>query len=162
MLRKLKKAHPKASHHCFAYKIGTDGNNFRVGDGGEPSGTAGRQIIGQIDSRELTNLAVFVIRYFGGSLLGTAGLIQAYKTTAALALQMVPSIRKPVEEEYSLTFDYTQVNEVMQIVKNYNCRVINQEVQLFCKLRMVIPRSRKAEIQYKFDNLKNVELIKGG
>ena len=133
-----------------------------MSDDGEPSGTAGRQIMGQIDSRDLTNLVVFVIRYYGGSLLGTAGLIHAYKSTAALALQMVPSIRRPVEEEYSLIFDYTQINEVMQIVKNYDCRVISQEIQLFCKLRMAIPRRRKAEIQYKFDNLKNVELLKNG
>src|ERR1700704_2284357 len=96
-LQLLKKEHPKAVHHCFAYRIGLDGNNFRVNDDGEPSGSAGRPILGQIDSKQLTNVLVIVVRYFGGTLLGVPGLINAYKTTAALALQVTPVVRKPVE-----------------------------------------------------------------
>ncbi len=85
-LHVLKKEHPKAVHHCFAYRVGFDGNNFRVSDDGEPSGTAGKQIIGQIDSKNLTNTLVIVVRYFGGTLLGVPGLIVAYKTAASYVL----------------------------------------------------------------------------
>jgi uncharacterized YigZ family protein len=160
LLHLLKKEHPKASHHCYAYRIGWEGINFRASDDREPSGTAGRPILGQIDSRELTNLAVIVIRYFGGILLGVPGLIGAYKSTAALALQTVPVIRKPFEELYSVQFDPARMNEVMRIVKELNCRVTDQEIQLFCKLTLAIPKNREAEFQYKIDNLKNTEFTK--
>src|ERR1700742_4267725 len=89
-LNAIKKEHPKATHHCYAYRIGLDGNLFRVNDDGEPSGTAGRPILGQIDSKELVNVLVVVVRYFGGTLLGVPGLINAYKTATALALQITP------------------------------------------------------------------------
>lgn len=90
----LKKEHPKANHHCFAYRLGIDGTNFRVSDDGEPSGSAGRPILGQIDSKQLTNVLIIVVRYFGGTLLGVPGLINAYKTSAALALQQTTVIQK--------------------------------------------------------------------
>src|SRR5678816_1751573 len=95
-LQQLKKEHPKAVHHCFAYRVGLDANNFRSSDDGEPSGTAGKHILGQIDSKELTNVLVVVVRYFGGTLLGVPGLINAYKTAAALALQETAIIPKPL------------------------------------------------------------------
>ncbi len=106
-LQQLKKEHSKSSHHCFAYRIGLDGNNFCSSDDGEPSGTAGKPILGQIDSRGLTNVLVIVVRYFSGTLLGVPGLINAYKTAAALTLQLTPIIRKAVEVNYELQFDYT-------------------------------------------------------
>src|SRR5215216_7067867 len=83
-LKAIKEEHSKAAHHCFAYRIGIDGNNFRAGDDGEPSGSAGRPILGQIDSKELTNIAIVVVRYFGGTLLGVPGLINAYRTSASM------------------------------------------------------------------------------
>ncbi len=95
-LQQLKKEHPKAVHHCFAYRLGLDGNNFRISDDGEPSGTAGKPILGQIESKGLTNVLVIVVRYFGGTLLGVPGLINAYKTATAMALQLTPIIRKAV------------------------------------------------------------------
>ncbi len=131
-LQILKKEHPKAVHHCFAYRIGTDGNNFRSSDDGEPSGTAGKPILGQIDSKELVNVAVIVVRYWGGTLLGVPGLINAYKVSAAMALQITPIIQKQVELAYSIEFDYTQMNDVMMILKQFNCKIIAQEMQLFC------------------------------
>lgn len=93
-LAEIKKGHPKATHHCFAYRLGLNDDLFRVNDDGEPSGTAGRPILGQIDSRQLTNIMIIVVRYFGGTLLGVPGLINAYKSSAALVLQLTPPVKK--------------------------------------------------------------------
>ena len=154
----LKKEHPKAVHHCFAYRIGTDGNNFRVNDDGEPSGSAGKPILGQIDSKEITNVVVIVVRYFGGTLLGVPGLINAYKTVTSLVLQVTPIIQKPVEVLYTVHFDYTRMNEVMIVLKQFNCRVIKQEAQLFCNLEVYFPKNRLLDIQYRLKEIQGVEL----
>ena len=158
-LQSLKKEHPKAVHHCFAYRLGWDGNVFRVSDDGEPSGTAGRPILGQIDSKELTNVSVIVVRYFGGTLLGVPGLIQAYKSATAMALQLVPVIQKPIEVMYELHFDYTQMNDVMMIVKQCGCSVVGQENQLFCLLRVGIPKSRLEEALHRLNDIRSVEVL---
>jgi len=155
-LQGLKKEHAKAVHHCFAYRIGTDGNNFRSSDDGEPSGTAGKPMLGQIDSKELTNVGVVVVRYWGGTLLGVPGLINAYKTSTALALQVTPVIQKQVELKYSIEFDYTQMNEVMIILKQFNCTIIAQEMQLFCMIKTGIPQNRLQETLYRLNDLQNV------
>ena len=160
LLQSLKKEHPKAVHHCFAYRIGTDGNNFRVSDDGEPSGTAGRPILGQIDSKAITNTAVIVVRYFGGTLLGVPGLINAYKTATTLALQVVPVIQKQIEEKYVLHFDYTQMNEVMMVMKQYNCTIITQDMQLFCHITAGIAKSRLQEVLYRLKELQQVDVEK--
>ena len=154
----LKKEHPKAVHHCFAYRIGTDGNNFRVSDDKEPSGSAGKPILNAIDSRQLTNVLIVVVRYFGGTLLGVPGLINAYKSSAALALQLVPAIQYPIEINYQLQFNYTMMNEVMMIVKQYNCTVIKQESQLFNILEIGIPKARLQEALDKLKELHTVEI----
>ena len=160
LLQNLKKEHPKAVHHCFAYRIGTDGNNFRVSDDGEPSGTAGRPILGQIDSKEITNTAIIVVRYFGGTLLGVPGLINAYKTAATLALQVVPIIQKQIEVNFNIQFDYTQMNEVMMVMKQYNCTIISKEMQLFCNINAGIAQSRLPEVLYRLKELQQVEVKK--
>ena len=158
ILLNIKKEHPKAVHHCFAYRIGTDGNNFRVSDDGEPSGTAGKQILGQIDSKMLTNTAVIVVRYFGGTLLGVPGLINAYKTTTVFALQVVPIIKKQIEIKYILHFDYTRLNEVMMVLKQYNCTIITQELQLFCTMNIGIGVLNLADVLKRLKELKQVEM----
>ena len=154
----LKKEHPKAVHYCLAYRMGIDGNTFRVSDDGEPSGSAGRPILGQIDSKQLTNVLVVVVRYFGGTLLGVPGLINAYKTSTALALQLIPIVQKAVEVNYELNFDYHQMNEVMMIVKQYNCQVTEQVAQLFVQLKIGIPKHRLEEALNKFGELREVAL----
>ncbi len=159
-LAAIKKEHPKATHHCFAYRIGLDGTVFRVSDDGEPSGSAGRPILGQIDSRQATNVAIIVVRYFGGTLLGVPGLINAYKTTAALVLQVTPLVQKPVLTVYELQFDYTQMNDVMMISKQFDCMVLKQEMNLFCVLHIGIPKNRMDEVIYKLGELRSVELRK--
>jgi uncharacterized YigZ family protein len=152
----LKKEHPKAVHYCIAYRIGMDGNTFRVSDDGEPAGSAGRPILGQIDSKQLTNVLVVVVRYFGGTLLGVPGLINAYKTATALALQLIPRVQKAVEIKYELNFNYHQMNEVMMIVKQYNCNVTEQVAQLFVQLKMDIPKHRLEEVLNKLGELREV------
>lgn len=159
-LEAIKKEHPKATHHCFAYRIGIDGNSFRVNDDGEPSGTAGKPILGQIDSKELTNVGVVVVRYFGGSLLGVPGLINAYKTTASVVLQTIPFVQKPIEVKYRLQFDYTTMNDVMTIIKQYNCTILSQEIQLFSLFTIGIPISRLEEVLYRLKDLHTVETTK--
>lgn len=157
-LNDVKKEHPKATHHCFAYRLGLDGNTWRVSDDGEPSGSAGRPILGQIDSKALVNTLVVVVRYFGGTLLGVPGLINAYKTAASLALQTTQLVQKPVEKEFLVQFDYTQVGEIMTLVKQYNCRVVRQEMQLFCNMTIAVPRNRIREVSYKLQEIRDVEL----
>jgi uncharacterized YigZ family protein len=159
-LQQLKALHPKANHHCFAYRIGTDGNNFRSGDDGEPAGTAGKPILGQIDSRGVVNVAVIVVRYFGGSLLGVPGLINAYKTVTALALQVIPVVQKPIEINYKLQFDYNSINPVLMILRQFNCSILEQELQLFCSIKAGIPINRVEEIVYRLEEIKGVELVK--
>jgi uncharacterized YigZ family protein len=159
-LQQLKKEHPKAVHHCFAYRLGTDGNTFRSSDDGEPSGTAGKPILGQIDSAEITNVMVVVVRYWGGTLLGVPGLINAYKTAAALALQVTPIVQKQIEVAYTVQFDYTQMNEIMLVLKQYSCTIIQQELQLFCSIQFGIPKNRLQEVLYKLNDMQNVELSK--
>lgn len=158
ILAAVKKEHPKANHHCFAYRLGTTMNDFRVSDDGEPSGTAGRPILGQIDSRNVTDTLIIVVRYFGGTLLGVPGLINAYKSAASMVLQVTPLIRKPVLVNYHLQFDYTQMNEVMMIVKQTGCEVLKQELQLFCLMDIGIPKSRVQEVVMKFCDIRNLEL----
>jgi putative IMPACT (imprinted ancient) family translation regulator len=129
-----------------------------VSDDGEPAGSAGRPILGQIDSKELTNVFVVVVRYFGGTLLGIPGLINAYKTATALALQLSPIIKKPIEIPYELNFDYHQMNEVMMLVKHYNCSVVEQTAQLFIQLHIGIPKNRLDEVLEKLGTLRDVTI----
>ena len=151
-LKELKEEHPKAVHHCFAYRIGMDGNNFRAGDDGEPSGSAGKPILGQIDSKALTNIAIIVVRYFGGTLLGVPGLINAYRTAASFALQMAPIVQKPVLVHYELQFDYTMMNEVMMVIKKFGCVVVENEMQLFCRMMIGIPKKDLAVCLEKLES----------
>lgn len=157
-LGEIKKEHSKATHHCFAYRIGLDGNSFRVSDDGEPSGTAGRPILGQIDSKGLVNVLIVVLRYFGGTLLGVPGLINAYKSAASLALQMTPLAQKQIEAVYRVQFDYTQMGDIMNLVRQCNCRVVQQEMQLFCNMTLAIPKNRVTEVTYKLQDMRNIEI----
>lgn len=155
-LQALKKEHPKANHHCFGYRLGTDGNTFRSSDAGEPSGTAGKPILGQIDSKNLTDVLVVVVRYFGGTLLGVPGLISAYKTAAALALQVIPTIRKPILEQITFDFDYTRMNEVMHWLKKMDGKIERQQMQLFCQMQCSIPKEKKQEAELALNDLHGI------
>ena len=158
IVQKLKKEHTKADHFCFAYKLGTNGNVFRSSDDGEPAGSAGKPILGQLDSKEVTDILVIVVRYFGGSLLGVPGLINAYKTATSLVLQVVPILQKPVLRYCSIQFDYTQMNDILTIVKQFGCVIISQENHLFSSMNLGVPDERKDDVLHRIKNLRNVEI----
>ncbi|RQO30856.1 YigZ family protein [Taibaiella sp. KBW10] len=142
-IQELKKEHPKAVHHCYAYRMGIDGLVYRANDDGEPSGSAGRPILGQIDSAGITNVLVVVVRYFGGTLLGVPGLINAYKTVTTDALALCETIERNVEFPMALSFDYTIMNEVLTVLKQYEVTIIKQDMQLFCDYEIGIPLVHK-------------------
>jgi uncharacterized YigZ family protein len=143
-LEEVRKLHPKARHHCYAYRLGLDQNNFRANDDGEPSGTAGRPILGQIDSFGLTYVVVIVIRYFGGTLLGTSGLINAYRESTALALQEADIIERTVEEVYRISFDYSLMGNVMSSIEHLQLNMIGQNFDTSATVDLAIRRSEVA------------------
>ncbi len=130
-----------ARHVCYAYMLGAERADFRVNDDGEPSGTAGRPILGQINSRELTNVLIIVVRYFGGILLGTGGLVVAYREAAADALNQAEISEKTVEENIQVLFDYLQMNEVMKIIKDSDTQITNQTFDNECLIHFSINKS---------------------
>lgn len=129
-LEKIKKEHPKARHHCFAWRIGTDGNRYRANDDGEPSGTAGRPILGQIDSFGLTNVGVVVVRYFGGTLLGTSGLIAAYRESTAEAIRQAIIEDRIVENIFDIRFSYDKMPDVMNALKRLSINILEQKFDM--------------------------------
>jgi uncharacterized YigZ family protein len=155
-LATIKSEHPKANHHCFAYRLGTDGNQFRVGDDGEPSGSAGRPILGQLDSKEITNAGVVVVRYFGGTLLGVPGLINAYKTAASFALQVATVEEKVIEIQLKVSCTYNDINDVMRIIKMCNGSLLTNDQGLFCTLNVLIPRNRLEQATMQLGSLYQV------
>lgn len=144
-VKQLKKEHLKARHHCYAYRIGMDKNNFRANDDGEPSGTAGRPILGQLDSFEVTNLIVVVVRYFGGTKLGASGLINAYKQSAALALDAAEIVEKQVCDVYRIDFEYAIMGDVMSALKKVGLAVTKQHFEETAFLEVSIRQSEVEE-----------------
>lgn len=159
-LLNLKEIHPKAVHHCYAWRLGVDGNLFRANDDGEPSGSAGKPILGQIDSIQITNVLVVVVRYFGGTLLGVPGLINAYKTSTQEALQQALIIEKNIEMNFSIQFPYTLMNEVMRIVKQHQITTIKTELTLFCEYQIGIPLVELEIAKEKFESLHELAIVK--
>ncbi len=160
-LQLLKKEHPKANHHCYAWRIGTDGTQYRAVDDGEPSGSAGKPILGQIDSMELTNVLVVVARYFGGTLLGVPGLINAYRTATALALEPLPRAQKWIENIYEITFDYPTMGEVLYLLKQAEATIYMQDLQLFCTIKAGIPRMHSDAYVQKLSEIRGVVVNAG-
>ncbi|RMD68392.1 MAG: YigZ family protein, partial [Bacteroidetes bacterium] len=137
-LEEVRKAHPKARHHCFAWRLGYDGTRFRANDDGEPSGTAGRPILGQIDSFGLTNVVVIVVRYFGGTLLGTSGLIRAYREATADALGKARIVERVREQHVRLSFDYTLMGPVMSALERLGLQPLSQQFDTAASLEVAI------------------------
>ena len=130
----LRKEHFSARHHCYAYRLGLDKKVFRANDDGEPSNTAGKPILGQIQSYDLTNILIVVIRYFGGTKLGVGGLIDAYKTASKMAIEQANIIEKQVKNHYKIDFKYEHMSHVMKYLKDHNLPQENQQFDLNCSL----------------------------
>lgn len=152
----LKAEHPKANHHCWAMRLGIDRSVFRLNDDGEPSGTAGRPILNTLLSKDLTNILVVVVRYFGGTLLGVPGLINAYKLATEEALSQAVIISKTVNDIYTISFDYLQMNEVMRLVKEADLSIFNQQFDNACSLQVSIRKMQVNEVLSKLDKLTGV------
>lgn len=148
-----RKAHPKARHWCYAWRLGLDKNSYRANDDGEPSGTAGRPILGQIDSAGLTNVLVIVVRYFGGTLLGTSGLIQAYKESAKEALLAAQIIEKTVCINVKITFDYALMSDVMNAVKKLSLDIRSKDFADTASITVAIPQDAVAPTWLSFKAL---------
>jgi len=155
-IKALKKEHPKAVHHCFAYRLGMDGMQFRANDDGEPSGSAGKPILGQIDSAGITNVLVVVVRYFGGTLLGVPGLITAYKTATQLALENAPQAEKWIEDNVEIQFDYPVMGEVLYLLKQSDATIYEQDMQLFCIVKAGIPRKHADVYMQRLSEIRGV------
>ena len=145
IIKEYRKQYYDARHVCYAYMLGAEHKDFRANDDGEPSGTAGRPILGQINSRELTDVLVIVVRYFGGVLLGTGGLVVAYKEATADALNQAEIIEKTVDEIISVSFDYLLMNDVMRIIKDTNAQITDQTFDNNCCL-ILTARKQDSEL----------------
>ena len=154
----IKKEYYDARHHCFAYMIGPDKANFRSSDDGEPSGTAGKPILNQILSKDVTNVCVVVTRYFGGIKLGTSGLINAYKTASREALDNATIIEKTIDEVFALEFGYPLMNEVMRIMKEEDLEQQNPRFEMDCYLEFSTRQSEAERIATRFRNLYGVKI----
>ncbi|SEP41404.1 YigZ family protein [Mucilaginibacter sp. OK283] len=153
IVAKLKAEHPKANHHCWAMRLGTDRSVYRVNDDGEPSGTAGRPILNILLSKDVTNILVVVVRYFGGTLLGVPGLINAYKVATEEALKLATIIQKTVNDIYTIKFDYLQMNDVMRIIKEENLQVLEQQFDNDCSMQLSIRKMQVEQVLGKLGKL---------
>ena len=156
----LKKQHHAARHWCYAYQLGLEEHEliYRANDDGEPSNSAGIPIYGQIQSFELTNVLIVVVRYFGGVKLGVGGLISAYRTAAQMALGKSEIIQKTIDLNLSLKFDYTLLNIVMRVIKEENLNIATQEMQMNCKLVLTVRKNDLQKIKNRFENIYGVDV----
>ena len=145
-LEEVKKLEHAARHHCYAYILNPDKSAQRANDDGEPSSTAGKPILGQILSNDLTNILIVVVRYFGGVKLGVPGLIRSYKTAALYAISNSEIITKTIKEQFVVSFKYPQMNDVMRLVKEYNLEVVNTDFQIECNLIFAVAKSKSEEV----------------
>jgi uncharacterized YigZ family protein len=157
-LQELKKKYYDARHHCYAYRLGVTGELWRAVDDGEPSGSAGKPVLGQLLSNNLTNTVVFVVRYFGGIKLGVPGLINAYRSAAADSIQNAEIIEKEDKDSFSIEFNYAVMNDVMKIIKEEQPETVKQEFDSVCRIELRIRRSLSEILKNKFLKIETVSL----
>lgn len=158
IMTKLRAEHAKANHFCYAYRLTPDRNVFRVNDDGEPSGTAGRPILNCLLSEEITNILIVVVRYFGGTLLGVPGLINAYKTASIEAIKSSTIVGKTVNDVYEAHFEYLQMNDVMKLSKEENLQILGQQFDTDCILKFEVRKAQLNQVLSKFDKIEGVKL----
>ncbi len=158
ILMRLGKEYHDASHMCFAWVLGHDGEFFRTNDDGEPANSAGKPILMQIRSRKLTNILVVVVRYFGGTLLGVGGLIRAYKSAGYEALDHARTVARTVTVPYRLIFDYSETQKVMKIIKQNKIEQVSQQFDLKCKMVIAIRKSKNRQLVEVFRRIPNVDI----
>ena len=156
-LDRLRKEHFSARHWCYAYQIGTEKIQYRANDDGEPNNSAGMPIYGQIQSFEVTNVMVVVVRYFGGVKLGVGGLISAYKTAAQMALENSEIVEQTINKFFTISFEYVHLNKVMRIIKEKNLQIVSQKMEMDCEIQISI---RKKNVQNLLDTFENLYEIK--
>lgn len=159
ILFQLKKEHPQANHHCYAYRLGADKLNYRANDDGEPSNTAGKPILGQIQSKDLTNILIVVVRYFGGTLLGVSGLIHAYRTSAAEVIQNSTIVEKQILFNYTIHFSFEQLNDVMKLMKQLDCKITQQSFDTDCEIQFSIRKANSEQCEEKLKKISGLKLL---
>lgn len=157
-IENLKKQHHQARHWCYAYQIGTENIAYRANDDGEPNNSAGMPIYGQIQSFEVTNILIVVVRYFGGVKLGVGGLINAYKTGAQLALEASNIVTKTIDINFLIKFEYELMNKVMRVIKEKNLNITNQKLELDCEITISTRKRDAKEIFEIFDSIYKVSI----
>ena len=160
LLETLRKKHHSARHWCYAWQIGTEDPQYRANDDGEPSNSAGMPIYGQLQSFEVTNVLVVVVRYFGGVKLGVGGLINAYKTAAQMALENSKVVQRTVDVFFGIQFDYPETSQVMRLISEDNLRIVDQEFKANCKIKLAVRKSEAVRIFAKFENTYKVKIQK--
>tara|TARA_R110002012_G_scaffold183587_1_gene350032 strand:- start:15315 stop:15956 length:642 start_codon:yes stop_codon:yes gene_type:complete len=157
-LDNLKKTHHSARHWCYAWQLGKSYEHYRANDDGEPSNSAGMPIYGQLQSFDVTNALVVVVRYFGGTKLGVGGLIQAYKTTAQMALETCKIVERTINETFLLKFEYPEMNTVMRIIKDEDLNLVNQKMELSCEFEIAVRKKDAERIFELFENTYKVAI----
>lgn len=158
LIEPLRKRHFNAVHFCYAYQIGTEKITFRANDDGEPSNSAGMPIYGQIQSQELTNVLIVVVRFFGGTKLGVGGLITAYKTAAQMALEATSILEKTIDIHYLIAFDYKNMNKVMRVIKEKNLEIIAQKMEMGCEIEIATRKKNATIVLDTFENMFEVAI----
>ena len=158
LIEPLRKRHFNAVHFCYAYQIGIEKITFRANDDGEPSNSAGMPIYGQIQSQELTNVLIVIVRFFGGTKLGVGGLITAYKTAAQMALEATSIIEKTIDVHYLISFDYKNMNKVMRVIKEKNLEIITQKMEMSCEIEIATRKKNATIVLDTFENMFEVAI----
>ena len=158
IIEQLKKEHFSARHWCYAYQIGTDKIQYRANDDGEPNNNAGLPIYGQIQSFDVTNILIVVVRYFGGIKLGVGGLISAYKTAAQMALENAVVVEKTINKHFVISFGYANMNKVMRIIKEKNLQITSQKMEMDCEIEIAIRKKNVQNLMDTFESLYEIKL----
>jgi uncharacterized YigZ family protein len=158
LLQSLKKTHPKARHWCYAWQLGVEHPTFRYNDDGEPNNSAGKPIFGQIQSFDLTNVLVVVVRYFGGTKLGVGGLVTAYRSAAKMTLENAVIVERMLMEKVALQFEYAHMDKVMRIIKENDLDIVSQTMELDCLLQILVRKNKLDSVLELFENLRCIKI----